>query len=1293
MNIVTEGGRRQFKRVVLLASRDFEHQLKSLEGAQVKVLYSENYSTNKLKPCLETYKGMYGVDTLLIVISSIFSLLGGCATPYAKCKSCKLPLKFLGCPQKLDSSDLIKLSNTIFQTVQEVLGHEYVTILAPPIPSTVAVVDHFVSHIRLHMETRKARLPVTDYSRFLQLEVLYSEFSSLGTCIACTQISGLVNGKPFESLKKSDAPSLKILRKEDTTHTKLDIWFSSMQNLLSMILGPADSHTVLDDDICDSDDETELNFSKIVVLGTKAFTKGLQNLVRDMNVVFIDENVSLDDDGMNFLKEQSCKSQDKTLWVILSGVSEVAEPLDEGYPECNLFSCNQSLPAFVYKNHGLGDPDFKGLSSQEVVTRVMKQATDFAAAATHALNEDSAIFLAPMTPLYAAWGGNGSFLCREVSFAYHEDSHKLFNLNPNIPVLCGTKEDWLQITNNLEGKWLKVIMDSFYEKKCVYDILKRYIEEKPRLLRFVKSEDLDTMENAEFVWSSMMADLFRYFLLGIKANQTNSASSCAWEKTSLKAEPAMEDPVVMAILNSCVFGERNNSQVKTTNVDDKFPDDNFNNQMQLGRFPPSQSLAPFSLQAPAVEWSTTPHSLHPPYMDPVNGGLPPHMGYQMPFLVPVLPPSHLQVPTSGPPMPLSTQAPPFPASIHAPFLSLSHQSTYAPPLPLSQPPPPLPLSQPPPPLPLSQPPPPLPLSQPPPPLPLSQPPPPLPLSQPPPPPPPQPPPPQPPPPLLLSVPPQSQEIFSVQSHSVSVVTSTLQQGASLLYQSVPSSMQITSPCPSVSKPLSALDEIHDDPSTLRVVDQISEHPKDVIQTSYKPRQTTQGAEIIVRNVATKMDLSEAEDLVKNFGELEENGLQWSQDQMNQHADVLIINYKHLKEAEQAEELMNICKIFGPESHAKLVMTEKDTNTYSSSPKSNGKRSLSENSSIGFNKEIKEDEYSQKKKARKSSPKVSSRDKRQSSRSKNREKLSPKEEYEYSLAKKELKLECDRDLELYIQTPEIHPDYDCQHVLFRKQYQQTYPGEIDDKKFKSLWKAFWREVVTRTIKDEYVKKRKVLDIGYGLHQTNASEEETKLSSSGNKKDFQEGKDDKCSLDCNDDVEVGSQAVTTAAGDEICLDETLKLLEEVSPILGMFGRSFIQLKKEIDCCHEDHTKLCELFKDEDRKLILKRMSEKAKQLSEMAKTIGSDRHLIKLQLASVQALKLLDYVSSGSQDKNFFGLDIKALAQETLNKKSAYVMKSIKDMLAFKGIKDVKRDAIIRIYDAVVVGQVALSCKKQ
>ncbi|XP_064092672.1 uncharacterized protein LOC135205686 [Macrobrachium nipponense] len=1233
MERVPDNGRKQFKNVVLVASRYFEQLLKPMENEQVKVLYSENPISEKLKRLIEIHKKRYAMDTLWIIVSGIFTLVD--SENYIMCSSCKHPLNFLKGRKSFDSVSFIDYASSVCVNTQKILGHGSEIIIVPPIPASVAVVENYSSHEELHSKTSEVCVPVTNCETYLNLKGSYNKFCHLWTQLACNQISHWFKNKPFESLRDSGYSSFRIFSSRQGLNTVLDKWYSAMQNFLSLALCPPQ----------ESESTTEGSYEKIVVLGSTTFTKKLQDLAYNMNVTFVDENVSLDDDGVIFLSKLECTHPGKTLWVILAGVSEVSELLDEGYPECNLFSCTRSLPAFVYKNHTLGDPAYKNMSYLEVVTAVIKQVNDFAVAATEVLSEDSCVFLAPITPLIAAWGGKGSFLGQEESSICHANSHRIFKQNPNIPLLCGDVEVWKQMTKELEGQWLKLLMDSLLTDKVLYDLMQKYVKMKPQVLKFVESESFDEADEIQDVWSVLMVNIFRYFLGVKKANKRKCVSSCIQEKTKLQAEPLRKDHEDKADKNHWLLDERGiHSPMTTPSVFDEFSVQSlkdihsFNNQMQQFLTPSvAPSVIPLSLNTPFLGSVSNagPHMTYsfpppvqsfplPPPPVPVQSLLPPVQSYPLPpppLPAPVLPPLPVPAPLPLPaPAPVPAPAPaPLPVPAPVPFSSLQLQhsaslsvTSYST-LP-SRIPPPAPMAVP-----------------------------------------------------------------SLPSHSVCSVTSLSQPAPSPAQSPASSSKQLTAP------------------------DKISEDSRDVIQALYKQDPDTQGVTVIIEHTATRMNHTEAENILKGFGELENNSLRWYQRQKSQD-DFIVVNYKYRKDAEQAKQLLNILKSFGPKSKAKLVTEDEEKSTVKGGWREEFSH-FSENSAVkeGLKEEVLHSSEKSTREYKSSHNKRKERSARRVSRDSfgyelhKRKKTPSKEEAEYKLAKRELNIEHDRDFELYLQTPEIHPEYDCQYVLFREQYQQKYPGELDEEKYMNLWKTFWKVVVTEMLKDEYDEKRKVLDIEYKLHCDKTSKEHVKHKSSRKRDDFQKEKDCKRALTHNEDGKILTKSVTPDGDEEFFVDKTLRLLTEVSPALGILEPMFIQLKKEIEHCQCDRAKLCKLFEDEERKLILKRISEKAKKLSEITKDSGSEKYVVKLQLASVQALKLVEYATSGSkkqgsEKQSYYGIDIESVAKATYNKTNADIIQSIKDLLAVKGIRDIQDDDLSSIYDAVVLAHMKLACMK-
>ena len=276
-----------------------------------------------------------------------------------------------------------------------------------------------------------------------------------------------------------------------------------------------------------------------------------------------------------------------------------------------------------------------------------------------------------------------------------------------------------------------------------------------------------------------------------------------------------------------------------------------------------------------------------------------------------------------------------------------------------------------------------------------------------------------------------------------------------------------------------------------------------------------------------------------------------------------------------------------------------------------------------------------------------------------------------------------ELELYTQTPEIHPDYEEKLILFKKFYRVRYGSKQEDEEFETQWKAFWRKGITQILRKEYSMRKKALDLEHSGKLERQAEEILKYKSpegpSKAQKTLAAGENDHSPRNSNE-LPVGDK--------DLFVEESLRLLKEVAPFLGELSSSVQCLLKKINDCSSDYGKICKIFETEENRSILKEVSQKSKELAEVKEESWSEKQVLKFQLVSIQTLKLLKWALSYEKPKHF-GLDIENIARLTYNKNPAYIIQTIKDLLSFKDINETSKEDISEIYKDVLSAHVDIS----
>ncbi|XP_068210827.1 uncharacterized protein [Palaemon carinicauda] len=508
-----------FRRVVILANSLYKFQLKGIENTYVKVIYEDSQNTEKIIHIIENYRKENGRNTLWILLAGVLTFMNN--KEAASCKDCKDPLRIIHTKSNQTGKNLLDyilhLGSLTCDFVQDRLGSKELITIAPPLPALLAIEEHYKTHQKLHEAAKDHNLVATKFT-YEHMHKRYNEFCREWTNKACDRNNSWINVEPFRKYIMSGEINLFFMSSKDRYEIRLKEWFKVMEKFINLVLEtPFPSARVLrkafpshkmehNEDPPQNKPETEEKFTKVVVIRNTPFTKHLQSLTKEMNVEYLEENIDFDEDGLAFLNELQKKHPSRTLYVVLSGVSEIAEPSELGPPKCKLINCNDPIPVFVIKNDKAGDPKFKDMSIDQMVNTKVKGAFSFATLAIDKLKNGSGIFLAPIMPLCAIWSGNATPHS-------HDAIHRMFKRDPGVPHFMGVASSWIRSAKALEMKWLDKIMSSLEKESYAYELMKTYKEERPPVLEYVEDVNVPQLKQVQTAWSKMMANMFQYYLV------------------------------------------------------------------------------------------------------------------------------------------------------------------------------------------------------------------------------------------------------------------------------------------------------------------------------------------------------------------------------------------------------------------------------------------------------------------------------------------------------------------------------------------------------------------------------------------------------------------------------------------------------------------------------------------------------------------------------------------------------------------------------------------------------------
>lgn len=333
---------------------------------------------------------------------------------------------------------------------------------------------------------------------------------------------------------------------------------------------------------------------------------------------------------------------------------------------------------------------------------------------------------------------------------------------------------------------------------------------------------------------------------------------------------------------------------------------------------------------------------------------------------------------------------------------------------------------------------------------------------------------------------------------------------------------------------------------------------------------------------------------------------------------------------------------------------------------------------------------------------------------------------------------------YLEVPETHPRHDHHYALFLAKYRKVYGDKNDCSHLRTLWKAFWRRVVSRELEKEWEKQRRWLEkqlmeaailekerarVGRGLKTNISGEnctidnapwsqlmsrsllgvseqvinpESQKPSVSSEEKEMIEqiessSKKDQSSDSFRPKVSIRahnflekSQATTSpntvdlnqdiAQSGDTSITDTLATLVDLCQPLGLLGPALKLVLHKIQSVGANNSELQSIFADKDNCLLLTMASEKLKILSEKAE--GDEKN--RLMRGSEAAGRLLDCITMKDlpRCKVYHGVDVERIAKATLMLDASSIIQFIKHVLAYEGFSHPSMEDVNEIFLAVV-----------
>lgn len=293
------------------------------------------------------------------------------------------------------------------------------------------------------------------------------------------------------------------------------------------------------------------------------------------------------------------------------------------------------------------------------------------------------------------------------------------------------------------------------------------------------------------------------------------------------------------------------------------------------------------------------------------------------------------------------------------------------------------------------------------------------------------------------------------------------------------------------------------------------------------------------------------------------------------------------------------------------------------------------------------------------------------------------------AEKDLKNELMSEYQVFLEMPEIHPQFQEVRDMFMEEYQRKF-GDVEDLELRdTIWTKFWEEVLQEKQESEWREKLEIL-----RKQCKALESTADPSKESDIVTEQTGQLESFSSHeklCNMKSQRSEQSVMLPPSREkeniSGMDENLvkcsllqafAILEELSEFLGIFGPAMKMLMQEVVKLGVSSKEALEVLSNEDNNILIKTVAHKLLSLSKAVESPLSDR----LLEGSTETLKLLKFsVLQLEVKKSYNGVDIEAVAKSSHKKDVSSTIEMIKNSLRESGVDNYSAEDINQIYLAV------------
>lgn len=515
------GERGRFDNVVVMGTKHYRDLLNKLARPKVKVLIESKLTHEKVEFLVKSEKEYSNGRTLWILTKSLYSICE--LDNHPDCKSCSDRLQYLFTRSQLSKTeiaekvqDILYHTNKTCSSIQTDLGLNGTVLIVPPIPARIVQEAASRSHDELHRMCNMHGTPCASDVVLFRLHIFYnilcdawsslaiewllpfgkqSLFRDFQNALRGKNLVSIKNKEPHDYVEKGWLLIVNVLIQMalDGTLSK-DHDLPNLSNLKDLSAGMLTLHHK-EHVNAESDENSEQanKFEHCVIVGNSSFFTQLKEMLKGLPVSFLEKSMDLDEEGVNIIKAQKENYPENTVWLIIRGVSEIAELTDVS-PRCEEAKCDDPLYVFVLKNDKDGNPDFKGLSISDMIEKVLTRVIEFSLTVSKHLHNSSEVFLAPIIPVSAYFGGINSALS-------HDKLHEYADKDPSIPVLAGSSKEWISSVLELDKQWLKMILDKVNQESTQYHVLQNQLKSSSNVLMFTNVPGKNTrLLEAQSAW-------------------------------------------------------------------------------------------------------------------------------------------------------------------------------------------------------------------------------------------------------------------------------------------------------------------------------------------------------------------------------------------------------------------------------------------------------------------------------------------------------------------------------------------------------------------------------------------------------------------------------------------------------------------------------------------------------------------------------------------------------------------------------------------------------------------------